>query len=133
MLGLVFVGYELHQNQLALKAQARATLALSDIDSVRSVREDEQLLAALAERLGSNIEEVRFSYWIREQARTAEHQFYQYRIGVYDAEEFQGMRNMWRDLFSSDEYRKWWDNFKSSFSTEFQEEFDNLLESPDDV
>ena len=128
VIGLLFVWYELRQNQLGLQAQARASLAQIDIESIRSVREDEELLRALSERYGSTVEEQRFSFWIREQTRTAEHHFYQFRIGSIDQEEFNGMVAMWKVLFSTQEYRDWWATHKSGFSTAFQREFDELLE-----
>lgn len=129
VVGLLFVGYELRQNQLGLQVQARASLAQIDIESIRSVREDDALLAALSERSGTPVEELRFSFWIREQTRTAEHHFYQYRIGAIDQEEFNGMTAMWKAIFSSPEYREWWDRYKSGFSTAFQREFDELIDT----
>ena len=129
VLGLLFVGFELRQNQLALQAQTRATLIQIDIESIRSHRLDEQLMQDTVNRdprLGS-VEELRNNLWIREVARTAENHFYQYRIGTFDEREFQGVRILWKNMFSRPEYRNWWTAHKAEFSIDFQDEFDALL------
>ena len=128
VVGLLFVGYELRQNQLGLQAQVRATLSQIDIESIRSVREDEPMLSAVAKHYNVTVEQMRFALYIREQARTAEHQFYQYRVGAMELKEFSGVRDMWRSIFSSDRHRSWWDMFKGDFSPAFQREFDQLLD-----
>ncbi len=129
VVGLFFVGFELQQNQLGLQAQTRASLAQIDIESIRSFRLDDQLMQ---QRVGTDprynsVEELRNSLWIREVARTAEHHFYQYRIGTFDSREFQGVRTLWKSRFSTPEYRNWWNANKAEFSTVFQDEFDALI------
>ena len=129
VIGLFFVGFELRQNQISLRAQTRAALAEIDIESIRSLRQDENLMRSrLAENPNaSSIDEYREQLWIRELARTAEHQFYQRRIGTFDDEEFQGVRELWKRGFSVPEYRTWWNTYKGEFSTAFRDEFDALL------
>jgi len=128
IVGLFFVGYELRQNQIGLQAQIRATLLQTDLDFLRSNREDEKLLALLSKEWGfENTDQGRHSIYIRELTRTAEHDFFQYRIGALDSEEFEGRRYMWSSQFSQPTYRDWWERSKSDFSSSFRKEFDRLL------
>jgi hypothetical protein len=129
VVGLVFVGLELRQNQLDLRAQSRATLSLIDIEQIRSLREDEALMQRLVDQDPglSSVDEFREQTWMRELARTAEHQFYQYRIGTFDEREFEGMRNLWKRGFGRPRYRDWWEANKQEFSATFRDEFDALL------
>lgn len=129
VVGLVFVGIELRQNQLDLRAQTRATLSLIDIEQIRSLREDEALMQRIVEldSAADSVEEYREQTWMREIARTAEHQFYQHRIGTFDESEFDGMRNLWKRGFARTRYRDWWEANKQEFSPTFRDEFDALL------
>ena len=129
VVGLFFVGFELRQNQVGLLAQTRASLVQIDIESIRSIRLDPALMQQVVDRRGdlNSVESYRLSLWIRELARTAEHQFYQARIGTFDEREFEGVRNLWKRNFSNPDYRDWWNANKAEFSTVFQDEFDALI------
>ena len=128
VVGLFFVGYELKQNHIGLQAQIRAIQLQTDLESLRSNREDEKLLALLSKEWGfENVDLARHSIYIRELIRTAEHDFFQYRIGALDSQEFEGRRNMWRAQFSQPTYRNRWERIKNDFSSSFRTEFDQLL------
>ena len=128
VIGLFFVGYELRQNQIGMQAQIRGIQLQTDLESLRSQREDERLLVLLSKEWGfENTDRARHTIYNRELTRTAEHDFFQYRIGALNSEEFEVRRYMWRSQFSQPTYRDWWERFKSDFSSSFRKEFDRLL------
>ena len=128
--GIIFLGFELQQNQRGIQAQTRATLAQIDIESIRGNRQDSALMELIiADRPElESVDQYRFELYVRELARTAEHHYYQHRLGTFDESEFEGVRVLWKRLFSIPSQRAWWEEHKAEFSTAFQEEFEALLD-----
>ena len=127
--GLLFVGYELRQNQLGMEAQTRALAAQIAIGNLQSLREDERLLTLLSSREIeiSAVDRRRLDLWFLQYARAAENAFYQYQIGLFEEDEFLSQERSYQNDFSGPEALQWWEGAQYRFSEDFREYFDNLI------
>jgi hypothetical protein len=132
VLGLMAVAYELRQNYIGIQAQTRIALVEMDLESIRSVRLDDNLVRILAHPELDYFtlepeDRIRMDQFLRELARTAESYFYHYRLGTIDESELEGMSSMFRQTFRGEIGRAWWERNKNQFSRPFQAEFDIVL------
>jgi hypothetical protein len=132
LLGLIFVGLELRQNQQMMRAQIRNDLSvgLNDVILVNAANEK---LADARRRFGAG-EQITLSeldqLWSWENAifRYWENVHYQYRNDLYDETEFLAQREAWRKSMLNDRaHRYHWCDWGETYSPEFKAEMDALM------
>jgi len=131
LLGLIFVGLELRQNQQMMRAQIRNDLSVGLNDIILVTAANEQL-ADVRRRFGEGTqltdteinqlwswENAIFRYW--------ENVHYQYRTGLYDEVEFLAQREAWRkSMLRSRAHRYHWCDWGETYSPEFRADMDKL-------
>ena len=131
LIGLIFVGLELRQNQQMMRAQIRNDLSVGLNDIILVTAANEQLADA-RQRFGAgdqltdteinqlwSWENAIFRYW--------ENVHYQYRNGLYDEVEFLAQREAWRkSMLRSRAHRYHWCDWGETYSPEFRADMDKL-------
>ncbi len=120
------------ENTRTAKAQMRFQITTDSINSIRSVRTSDSLIrtfdkASRGEELDST-DLLLIDLYAREIFRSAEGNFYQYRTGTIDEEEFEGMRAFYIDTFQQEYMRNFWLLNKHQFPSMFVEEVERMLE-----
>ena len=121
----------LDENIVASKIQTRTTMSKAAVESIRSARTDDVLIeifskAAEGEKL-SAAETIKLEIYIREILRLAEHDFFLYRNGLVDEDEFNGTRNFYITTFQDPISLNFWEQHKDQFPTTFRNELDDIL------
>jgi hypothetical protein len=131
LLGLIFVGLELRQNQQMMRAQIRNDLSVGLNDVILIIAANEQL-ADVRRRFGGGEQLTRTEInqlWSWENAifRYWENVHYQYRNGLYDEVEFLAQREAWRkSMHRSRAHRYHWCDWGETYSPEFRADMDKL-------
>jgi len=131
LLGLIFVGLELRQNQQMMRAQIRNDLSVGLNDVILITAANEQL-ADVRRRFGDGEQLTRTEVnqlWSWENAifRYWENVHYQYRNGLYDEVEFLAQREAWRkSMLRSRAHRYHWCDWGETYSPEFRADMDEL-------
>lgn len=120
------------ENTRTAKAQMRFQITTDSIESIRSVRTSEPLIrtfvkATSGEALDST-DELMIDLYAREIFRSAEGNFYQYRAGTIDEEEFEGMRAFYSDFFQQQYMKKFWFENKHQFPAIFVREVESTFD-----
>jgi len=132
--GIVFLGYELQQNNTLMRAQTRSDIARDvsglALTTAHSPYLEEMSFAEELERSGGNIGQVRRDLQSIATFRMWENMHYQHRIGLYDDSEFSYEIEAWRANLAREESRSLWCNLRNRYSPEFVETVATLLERP---
>ena len=130
--GIVLVILQLNQNERMIRAQTRHDIAMGIVDQLRDTANNSQL-AELSMRANAGAELTpaeRFQAQLRVGAllRIWEDEHYQYRMGLYDEQEFVHERNNWRGVLASNQgIREVWCRNSGNYSAEFAAEVNALL------
>jgi hypothetical protein len=134
IIGLVVVVVELNQDQKVQRAQARHELSAA-IVNVLMESADNQQLSDVIERAarGAQLtptEQLQFEMRTNAILRYWEDVHYQYRMGLYDEEEFDRQRAAWSvTLRGSQGMRDYWCRVRTLYSPSFANELSRLLPS----
>lgn len=133
LIGLILVIMELNQNQTMMRAQTRHELASSLVDILMASATNEQLSTVMYRASGGQevSPEELYQFRMRSNAllRYWENVHYQYRLGLYDEEEFSKQRLVWkRSLTTAPGFRQEWCGTRQLYSSEFAAEMDGMLE-----
>ncbi len=127
----IYLAVQIRQNTRSTNANTRIVMAERSIETIRSVRTDDALLAAMiksrAEKELSAEEDLRLQLYFRESMRVAEQTFCMRRIGLVDEKEFMGTRNFYLTLFTNPRVRSFIKQHREEFSPDFMVEVDELL------
>jgi hypothetical protein len=132
LLGLIFVGLELRQNQQMMRSQIRNDLSVGLNDVLLAMAGNESLASAAArfetsqELTPTELEQI----WTWENAifRYWENVHYQYRSDLYDEIEFTAQRSAWnQSLTNSRAHRYHWCGWRQNYSPEFRVLMDGFL------
>ena len=127
---LLFVGFQIKQNSVTVQAQTRLAMTEQARDNIKHSMEPMSLgiMAKLANGAELTLEEVLYSNMdVNLSLRGAENVFYQYRVGTFSKEEFEGYRNFYLGQFSGRRFRENWARERNIFSKDFQDEIDALI------
>jgi hypothetical protein len=135
ILGLLLVIFQLQQNRALMRAQVRHELAGTIVDLLNSSASNSQLAsilrrAGLGERL---TEDEQFQFRLRSNAlfRYWEDVHYQYRLGLYDEEEYSRQKAAWKTSFASSVgLVTYWSQVRTLYSPRFESEIDGLQPPP---
>lgn len=133
LIGIVLLLMELNQNELNMRAQTRTDLS-NGIIEILHVSASNPQLASLIRRADDGEElsaDELQQYRHRSYAlfRYLENIHYQYRLGLYEENEFSAQRNAWGSYLNrSSAAQAAWCNYRLTVSPEFRAEVDGLLQ-----
>jgi len=132
IIGLVLVILELNQNQTMMRAQTRHELSTTLVELLLESATNQQLSSVMyrASQGQEVTPEELYQFRMRSNAllRYWEDVHYQYRLGLYDEEEFSRQRLVWRNsLTTAPGFRKEWCDTRQWYSTEYAAEMDSML------
>lgn len=130
--GLIVVVVELNQNQKVQRAQARHELSAAIVNVLMESANNQQLSDVIdrASRGAQLTSAERLQFEMRSNAlfRYWEDVHYQYRMGLYDEEEFDRQREAWSvTLRGSQGMRDYWCRVRTLYSPSFANELNRLL------
>jgi hypothetical protein len=135
-LSILFLAFQLSQNQDTITAQTRHALATASVDLLvgEALNGD---LASIVRRSYDNEalspdERFRLERLLQAYFRSWENIHYQFRAGLYDEEEFNGQREAWRGRLSRPGVADFWCRSRKMHSTSFAREVDALVVPPCD-
>ena len=135
ILGLLLVIVQLQQNRALMRAQVRHELASTIVDLLNSSAGNSQL-ASILRRAGRGeqlTDDEQFQFRLRSNAlfRYWEDVHYQYRLGLYDEEEYFRQKAAWKASFASSVgLVRYWSEVRALYSPRFEEEIDELQPHP---
>jgi hypothetical protein len=131
IVGLLMVIMQLQQNRTLMRAQVRHELATTIVDLLNSSASNSQLASVLRRAgLGEQLtEDEQFQFRLRSNAllRYWEDVHYQYRLGLYDAVEYERQKAAWKATFASSvAFVHYWSEVRTLYSPHFASEIDAL-------
>jgi hypothetical protein len=135
ILGLLLVIVQLQQNRALMRAQVRHELASTIVDLLNSSAGNSQLASVLrrAGRGEQLTEDEQFQFRLRSNAlfRYWEDVHYQYRLGLYDEEEYSRQKAAWKASFANSiGLVSYWSEARTLYSPRFESEIDGLQPHP---
>jgi len=130
LLGLVFIAFELNQNSESLRAQTRTEITANTNIILERFMEDDIVEALLKVQRGeelSDAEAFKLNLLTRWQFRSAENVYYQYRVGNFDDDEFEGYRNFYKSSLTRPNATEFWQSNYLEFSIQFRKEMEELM------
>lgn len=133
LIGLIILIIELDQTREMNRGETRNQVAAELLELLRDVGNNPQL-ADLLQRAESGdeltpSEFLQYQQRILSMLRYFENVHYQYRQGLYDEGEFSTQKEAWRKVYGqSSSATHIWCEYRSTFSPQFREEYDGLLE-----
>ncbi len=133
VLSLFLVAYELRQNTLMMRAQTRDSMTTKQmIFSEWFATSRYAADVAIQGRNGipetGTAESVSYRFMIHGILREWENSHYQYRQGLFDQVEFEPRKLRWKFNMQSQGYREIWAETRETFSPEFRDEIDRIVE-----
>jgi len=126
VVSLLFVGLELRQNTLAVKATALNDLASGSRDYLLAVSADRELVAAtmafMADEELDRVDVTRVEMTLMAIFRNLENVFLQVRTGAVDASALQSYG--FRGAYGSTHFRDWWGRTRPGFNLDFVAAFE---------
>ena len=132
--GIIFLGFELAQNQRAILAQTRNEMTRTIIDLAQAHMNQPTAGIILRGNAGESLsdeESFQFSLWASSWLRFYENVTYQYRQGLFDEEEWRAQREiMGRRLNTQSGLRMSFCSNREVYSRNMVDIVDELLEVP---
>ena len=132
--GIIFLGFELQQNQRMMMAQTRNEISRTSIELQQSNREPTQASVIVRGIRGESLteeESFQFARWAAVTLEFWENVDYQYRQGLFDAEEYRAQLNRARNRLNSQSgLRDYFCARRDNFSASFVSAMDSILEQP---
>ena len=132
LVGVLLLVYELAQNREMMRAQTRNEMAQGFVSlATQNLNDPEWVeLVDRGDRGGelSAIEASQYIRYVFVWFRFWENQHYQYRLGLYDEEEFLKQREAYRNALANRVgFRRYWCGAYATYSTEFAADISQLL------
>lgn len=132
LLGIVFLGFEIQQNTQMVRSQTRDSMtekqlswnyfAGSDREKAETFGRGEQ------NQLEPGAEYFQFLMMASSYFTIMSNEWYQYKQGLYDAEEFQPRLNRWKRQLAQPGFRRVWALVESQHSESFRNEINELIQ-----
>ena len=133
ILSLVFFGLEVNQSNILAKASIRQSLNETDMD-VYEMRMDKEAITRAHYKMDNNLPLDDYEQYMIIQFQTFnfrdfDNSFYQYRIGLFDENNWQAYRRIIKKLLEDKYVKIMLENNISDFSEEFQDELKLIKEA----
>jgi hypothetical protein len=132
--GIVFLGYELQQNQVVVQAQTRNDITRMFVDTSRADISSEMIEIVTRKLNGAELSETderRIGIWADIWLTLFENMEYHRRQGLYQQEEYEAQYrelDMW--INSTDPFRDRFCEYRFEYTVSFQNVIDGMLEHP---
>jgi hypothetical protein len=132
VLSLIFLGLEVNQSNTLAKASIRQSLNETDMD-VYEMRMDKEAITRAHYKIDNNLPLDEYEKYMIIQFQTFnfrdfDNSFYQYRIGLFDENNWQAYRRIIKKLLEDKYVKIMLQNSISDFSAEFQDELKSIME-----
>jgi hypothetical protein len=134
--GIAFLGFEIRQNTEMIESQTRDSITEKQIAVFEwwATSTDNNRIRTLGDNLELDInspEAGQYSWMIAGNLRLWENEWYQYKRGLFEEEEFEPRLNIWKKLVNTPGIIYVWENGqREAFSPEFAVLIDSLIEHP---
>ncbi len=128
--GIIFLGVEIRQNSLMMRAQTRNEIAQTLIEMLASEREPE--LAGALRRLFEGAEPMpQDAYYLENSSRALlrlwENMYYQYQSGLFDEAELEAEMVAWDRIMRNQPINDFWNSYREEYSEGFRTVIDSLV------
>lgn len=133
IVGIVFLVVEIRQNSELTAAQTRNQIAQSVIQNIQMGMDPRLVDAFLKTEHGQPLTDEQaflMDQLVNATFRLWENTYYQYREGLFDAEEIEADMVVWRESMLEEAFVSHWTSRRLTYSREFREVIDGLLEDP---
>jgi hypothetical protein len=133
LIGIGLLIYELNQNRAMTAAEIRNSIAQTTATLIRDEAMNKDILEVSMRGLAGEplepLEQEQFELFFAAYFRMWENANYQYRVGLYDAVEYESQRGTWLRLLETPGLRRLWCSRRgrASISPPFAAEIDNFL------
>jgi hypothetical protein len=131
IVGILLLVYELNQNRQMMQAQTRNELSQTIVNQFFDSAGNESL-ADIVHRgqsgnLESEVEQRRYEWFLFSRFRYWENVHYQYRLGLYDEDEFSAQIQAFLPTFRRSGVSELWKSIKPAYSQDFVAAVDEML------
>ncbi len=134
--GIVFLGYELRQNQVVVQAQTRNEITRMFVDTERADISGEMIEIIIRKENGEELsaaDEARTRIWADIWLTLFENLDYHRREGLYQQEEYEAQyRELESWINSTDSFREQFCEYRFEYTVSFQNVIVSMLELPCD-
>lgn len=133
LIGIILLVVELDQNRDMIRAQARNDISRHVSDHLAVLGSNRELASLMrraeADEELTEVEAAQHFYMFTSNKRMWENIHYQYRIGLFEEEEFEAERTAWRFLINKDKsFARIWCATRRNYSPEFITELETLFD-----
>ncbi len=132
--GIAFLAIEIQQNTNMTRAQTRDSLTEKQMGFYELAINDIQFAEVYATNTGfyTAPEDMQFELFLRSQFRMWENEWYQYRQGLFEEEEFVPRMITWGVLLRNDKYLDFWRRFGDQHAPDFREQIESIISATND-
>ena len=131
---IIFLGVETQQNTDMMKSQTRNSIVENQLTFYESVIDNPDFAAVVSDlRLDAELyqpgstERTRYHFFAMSQLRMWENEWYQYKMGLFDEEEFNSRVNTWKTNINVSINQNIWKSIRNDFSEDFRVYLNNLM------
>lgn len=131
ILSILFLAWQVSRTELLMKAQTRSTMAAQSAGLLFGEASNAELASVVrrsyaGEELSAD-DRFRLERLLQAYFRHWEDAHYQYRLGLYDDQEYSGQREAWRLRLSRPGVADFWCRGRANYSPAFVATIDDLL------
>ena len=132
LIGIFFLAFEIQQNTQMMRAQTKDAVLDKQIQIAEWIATNEYAAKVYAK--GSDGEDIRgtaegdsYAFIVNGQLQVWENEYYQYKLGLYDEDQFQPRRAAWAMNLKPKGIREVWQVVRNTYSPEFRKEIDDIV------
>jgi len=133
LLGLLLLVYEIRQNHEMTRAQTRNEIAANEVDRLNFLAGNDELVDLLirsnTEELLDEADRIKIRFLRYGAFRQWENNYYQYRMGLFDEEQYVAGKESWKLIVNGRRYHEYWCEFRMQVAGEFRQEIDGIFEN----
>ena len=129
---IIFLGLEMQQNTEMMQSRTRNSIVEHQLFQYGRVLDNTEIFD-IRQKLNSNLDVTetdrnQFHFYVLSQLRMWENEFYQYQIGLFDADEFEARTNTHRDQLIHKSNVAVWERTKHWFAPDFQSYLNEIID-----
>ena len=134
---IVFLGIEMQQNTDMMQSQTRNSIVENQLSFYESIVENADFAEISSDfradpnayLLGSS-ERFRYVFYVMSQFRMWENEWYQFKKGLFDANEFDSRVVTWKRNINVEIRKEIWFTQRESYSKDFSDYLNSIIEEP---
>lgn len=131
---IIFLGVEMQQNTDMMKSQTRNSIVENQLTFYKGVIDNPDFAAVVNDlRLDAELyqpgstERIQYHFFAMSQFSMWENEWYQYKMGLFDEEEFNSRVNTWKTNIKVSINQNIWKSIRNDFSEDFRVHLNNLI------